>query len=145
MLLFQLISTERTPLGLEDVSRYPYLLAELLGSGRWTEADLQKLAGKNLIRVFKKVEEVSVHHETTPSTYDKKHIFRRPVSTPVLRHLQCPATTVVPVDLEFCHLDSSVVGLGVRDRLLANGEEPIDERIPIQDVYGRTYCRYPET
>jgi hypothetical protein len=41
------------------VSRYPYLLAELLGSGRWTEADLQKLVGKNLIRVFKKVEEVS--------------------------------------------------------------------------------------
>jgi hypothetical protein len=33
----------------------------------------------------------------------------------------------------------------VRDRLLANGEEPIDERIPVQDVYGRTYCRYPET
>lgn len=79
-----------TPQGLEDVSRYPYLLAELLGSGRWTEADLQKLVGKNLIRVFRKVEEV-------------------------------------------------------RDRLLANGEEPIDERIPVQDVYGRTYCRYPET
>jgi hypothetical protein len=49
-----------TPLGLEDVSRYPYLLAELLGSGRWTEADLQKLVGKNLIRVFRKVEEVSL-------------------------------------------------------------------------------------
>jgi hypothetical protein len=48
-----------TPLGLEDVSRYPYLLAELLGSGRWTENDLQKLVGKNLIRVFRKVEEVS--------------------------------------------------------------------------------------
>jgi hypothetical protein len=40
---------------------------------------------------------------------------------------------------------SSVHSLQVRDRLLANGEEPIDERIPIQDVYGRTYCRYPET
>jgi hypothetical protein len=53
-----------TPLGLEDVSRYPYLLAELLGSGRWTEADLQKLAGKNLIRVFRKVEEVSLSFNT---------------------------------------------------------------------------------
>jgi hypothetical protein len=42
----------------------------------------------------------------------------------------------------FCYLSHS---LQVRDRLLANGEEPIDERIPIQDVYGRTYCRYPET
>jgi hypothetical protein len=49
-----------TPLGLEDVSRYPYLLAELLGSGRWTETDLQKLVGKNLIRVFRRVEEVSL-------------------------------------------------------------------------------------
>ena len=45
------------------MSRYPYLLAELLGSGRWTEADLQKLVGKNLIRVFKKVEEVSFSYD----------------------------------------------------------------------------------
>ncbi|XP_067000166.1 dipeptidase 1 [Anabrus simplex] len=79
-----------TPLGLEDVSRYPHLLAELLGSGRWTEADLQKLAGRNLIRVFRDVERV-------------------------------------------------------RDRLREAGEPPVDERIPAEDVYGRTYCRFPET
>ncbi|GLV43855.1 uncharacterized protein CBL_11565 [Carabus blaptoides fortunei] len=47
-----------TPLGLEDVSRYPYLLAELLESGRWSEDDIQKLAGRNLIRVFQQVEKV---------------------------------------------------------------------------------------
>ncbi|XP_066999625.2 dipeptidase 1-like [Anabrus simplex] len=79
-----------TPLGLEDVSRYPHLLAELLGSGHWTEGDLQKLAGLNLIRVFREVERV-------------------------------------------------------RDRLHEKGEQPLDERIPVQDVYGRTYCRFPET
>lgn len=48
----------RTPLGLEDVSRYPYLLAELLDTG-WSEQNLQKLAGRNLIRVFRQVEHVS--------------------------------------------------------------------------------------
>ncbi|XP_044735714.1 dipeptidase 1 [Chrysoperla carnea] len=46
-----------TPLGLEDVSRYPYLLAELLDTG-WSEQNLQKLAGRNLIRVFRQVEHV---------------------------------------------------------------------------------------
>jgi microsomal dipeptidase-like Zn-dependent dipeptidase len=50
----------RVPVGLEDVSRYPYLFAELLESDRWTEEDLAKLAGRNLIRVFKQVEQVSI-------------------------------------------------------------------------------------
>ncbi|EDS37545.1 microsomal dipeptidase [Culex quinquefasciatus] len=46
------------PQGLEDVSRYPYLFAELLVSEKWTEEDIAKLAGRNLIRVFKQVEQV---------------------------------------------------------------------------------------
>uniref|UniRef100_A0A182TGK3 Dipeptidase n=1 Tax=Anopheles melas TaxID=34690 RepID=A0A182TGK3_9DIPT len=46
------------PQGLEDVSRYPYLFAELLESERWTEEDIAKLAGRNLIRVFRQVEQV---------------------------------------------------------------------------------------
>jgi len=51
---------QRVPKGLEDVSRYPYLFAELLAdSDRWTEEDIAKLAGKNLIRVFRHVEQVS--------------------------------------------------------------------------------------
>ncbi|KAL3831967.1 hypothetical protein ACJMK2_023655, partial [Sinanodonta woodiana] len=45
------------PVGLEDVSKYPYLFAELNRRG-WTEEDLRKLAGENLIRVFSKVERV---------------------------------------------------------------------------------------
>lgn len=44
---------------MEDVSRYPYLFAELLESERWTEEDIAKLAGRNLIRVFRQVEQVS--------------------------------------------------------------------------------------
>jgi hypothetical protein len=60
------------------VSRYPYLLAELLGSGRWTEADLQKLVGKNLIRVFKKVEEVSFPYNIIVPTKIFMYMYRLP-------------------------------------------------------------------
>ncbi|KAK6166558.1 hypothetical protein SNE40_023215 [Patella caerulea] len=46
-----------TSVGLEDVSKYPALFAELARRG-WTDAELKKLAGENLLRVFKKAEEV---------------------------------------------------------------------------------------
>ncbi|KOX70890.1 Dipeptidase 1 [Melipona quadrifasciata] len=49
-----------TPAGLEDVSKYPELFAELLARG-WLEKDIQKLAGLNLIRVFKAVEKKISH------------------------------------------------------------------------------------
>ncbi|HEY4671041.1 MAG TPA: dipeptidase [Gemmatimonadaceae bacterium] len=44
--------------GLEDVSKYPALFAELARRG-WSDADLKKLAGENLLRVFGAVEAVS--------------------------------------------------------------------------------------
>lgn len=44
--------------GLEDVSKYPDLFAELARRG-WPDADLRKLAGENLLRVFHDAEEVS--------------------------------------------------------------------------------------
>ncbi|KAI8798721.1 dipeptidase 1 [Biomphalaria glabrata] len=50
---------ERAPVGLEDVSKFPNLFAELLRRG-WSTEDLEKLAGYNLIRVFKEVEKVKV-------------------------------------------------------------------------------------
>ncbi|EDW66930.1 dipeptidase 1 [Drosophila virilis] len=46
------------PKGLEDVSKYPHLFATLLESDKWSEGDIAKLAGRNLIRVFKEVEAV---------------------------------------------------------------------------------------
>ncbi|GFS16924.1 dipeptidase [Elysia marginata] len=49
----------RLPVGLEDVSKYPNLFAELIRRN-WTEADLEKLAGKNLLRVFREVEKVGL-------------------------------------------------------------------------------------
>jgi len=45
------------PDGLEDVSKYPDLFAELIRRG-WSDLDLQKLAGRNVLRVFKEVERV---------------------------------------------------------------------------------------
>ena len=47
-----------TPQGLEDVSKYPQLLAALLEDPSWAEEDLKKFAGLNLLRVFRAVEEV---------------------------------------------------------------------------------------
>ncbi|OWF44113.1 dipeptidase 1-like isoform X1 [Mizuhopecten yessoensis] len=45
------------PVGLEDVSTYPALFAELVSRG-WTQEELTKLAGKNLIRVLTEAEKV---------------------------------------------------------------------------------------
>ena len=42
---------------MEDVSKYPNLFAELLRQG-WIEKDLEKLAGKNMLRVMRRVEQV---------------------------------------------------------------------------------------
>lgn len=46
-----------TPKGLEDVSSYPTLFAELLGGG-WTIDELTKLAGGNFLRVMQQVEKI---------------------------------------------------------------------------------------
>ena len=55
--------------GLEDVSKFPDLFAELSRRG-WTDADLRKLAGENLLRVLKQAEAVSARlkKERPPST-----------------------------------------------------------------------------
>lgn len=50
----------RVPDGLEDVSKYPDLVAELLRRG-WTDDDIKNALGKNLLRVFGEVERVRTH------------------------------------------------------------------------------------
>ncbi|XP_042558162.1 dipeptidase 1 [Dipodomys spectabilis] len=49
---------ERLPVGLEDVSKYPDLIAELLRRN-WTETEIRGVLSENLLRVFLRVEEVS--------------------------------------------------------------------------------------
>jgi len=46
------------PQGLEDVSCFPALLGELLRRG-WTDDDILQLAGRNLLRVMRRAEEVA--------------------------------------------------------------------------------------
>ena len=56
------------PKGLEDVSRYPYLTAELLRRG-YTDEQAKKVIGGNFLRVMERVEQVSsrLRRERTPS------------------------------------------------------------------------------
>lgn len=46
------------PEGLENVSSYPRLIAELMRR-RWSESDLVKLAGENILRVMREVEDLA--------------------------------------------------------------------------------------
>ncbi|HUL03615.1 MAG TPA: dipeptidase [Gemmatimonadales bacterium] len=49
---------EAVPAGLEDVSMFPDLIAELLRRG-WTAEDARKVAGLNLLRVLRQAEQVA--------------------------------------------------------------------------------------
>jgi membrane dipeptidase len=46
------------PSGLEDVSRYPALFEELAGRG-YSDDDLMKVAGRNVLRVMREAERVA--------------------------------------------------------------------------------------
>jgi membrane dipeptidase len=49
---------EDAPVGLEGVNRYPALLEELMRRG-WTDADIAKVAGENMLRVMTAVEKAA--------------------------------------------------------------------------------------
>jgi membrane dipeptidase len=57
------------PVGLEDVSKFPDLFAELIRRG-WSDADLKKLAGQNLLRALRQAERTAarLQREREPST-----------------------------------------------------------------------------
>jgi len=46
------------PVGLEDVSKFPHLFAELIRRG-WSDVDLKKLAGENILRVLREAEKTA--------------------------------------------------------------------------------------
>ena len=57
------------PVGLEDVSTFPQLFAELIRRG-WSDDDLRKLAGRNLLRAMRASERTAarLRREREPST-----------------------------------------------------------------------------
>ncbi|MFQ5668928.1 MAG: dipeptidase [Acidobacteriota bacterium] len=57
------------PVGLEDVSRFPALLAELLRRG-WTEEDVTRAMGENLLRVLEQAEKTAkrLQDQRSPSS-----------------------------------------------------------------------------
>ncbi|EZA54536.1 Dipeptidase [Ooceraea biroi] len=68
----------KTPRGLEDVSKYPELFAELLRSGKWNVLDLKKVAGLNLLRVLKQVERVRDDMRTAGITPYEQYLTDSP-------------------------------------------------------------------
>ena len=58
--------TSDVTVGLEDVSRYPALFAELLSRG-WTESDCAALAGGNILRVMRAAESHTVTAAYVPA------------------------------------------------------------------------------
>lgn len=60
---------DSTPVGLEDVSTFPALFAELSRRG-WTDDELAKLAGENVLRAMREAEAVArrLQRERPPST-----------------------------------------------------------------------------
>jgi membrane dipeptidase len=53
-----------TPEGLEDVSKFPALFAELARRG-WSDSDLRKLAGENILRALERAETVAARLQKT--------------------------------------------------------------------------------
>jgi membrane dipeptidase len=75
--------TDHTPVGLEDVSSFPRLFAELLRRG-WSDDDLRKLAGRNLLRVLRAAESTAtrLQRQRQPSTRTIEQLDRPVVSVP---------------------------------------------------------------
>jgi membrane dipeptidase len=71
------------PVGLEDVSKFPDLFAELIRRG-WSDADCKKLAGQNLLRAFRAAEQTAarLQRERQPSTKTIEELDGIPATRP---------------------------------------------------------------
>ena len=83
-------------LGLDDVSKYPALTAELLRRG-YSDADVKKITGQNILRVWRQVEQVGrrLQAQHGPSTARGRFLVRcerhqRPPHPPSRARIQPP-------------------------------------------------------
>ena len=53
-----MLSLTSTIPGLDDVSKYPKLIEHLVSEGNWTDDEIAKLVGGNILRVMEKNEQV---------------------------------------------------------------------------------------
>jgi membrane dipeptidase len=74
---------DETVVGLEDVSKYPAIFAELARRG-WSDTDLKKLAGGNVLRVLAQAEQVAkrLQRERPPSTATIEQLDHPRAATP---------------------------------------------------------------
>lgn len=70
---------DTVPQGLEDVSKFPELFAELIRRG-WSDSDLKKLAGQNFLRVLRAAEATAARLQKTrqPSTRTIEELDGKP-------------------------------------------------------------------
>ncbi|XP_002741634.1 dipeptidase 1-like [Saccoglossus kowalevskii] len=95
--------TSSLPIGLEDVSTFPNLVAEMLYRG-WQQEDIEKLIGLNLLRVFRHVEMVRDSLSDKPpyenrfrkgdskeedNNICRTHKYNLEESSPTKRHIDC--------------------------------------------------------
>jgi membrane dipeptidase len=67
-----------SPVGLEDVSRFPHLFAELVRRG-FSERDLERLSSRNMLRVLRAVERVAkAFRKTRPPAIGRLEDYREP-------------------------------------------------------------------
>ena len=73
---------DTTPEGLEDVSKFPQLFAELIRRG-WSDADLKKLAGQNVLRALRAAEATAARLQKArpPSTKTIEELDGRKTTT----------------------------------------------------------------
>jgi len=74
-----------TPLELTGVDTYPILLAELLRRG-WSDEDVKKLAGLNVLRALRQAEQVAARLQK-----------ERPASDALIEELDGPARSISPI------------------------------------------------
>lgn len=68
------IGIDEAPAGMNSVSGYPLLFAELIRRG-WSDSDLEKLAGGNLLRAMRRVEAVAASMKGEPPSMARLQPF----------------------------------------------------------------------